>query len=106
MPSMVNARGLLPFAMAAMLLASSASAQRGARNATPVGTIDHVWKPVRDGGADVVAIEVRTRLAGFPDSLGRTFSVTAPITYAGVRGIAARVQKLEVRDAVGAVTFR
>jgi hypothetical protein len=73
---------------------------------TPIGRIEHIWKPVRDGGADVSAIEVRTEMKGFPSSTGETFSLDAPITYAGVPGIADRVQNLQVRDADGVVSFR
>ena len=60
---------------------------------------------MRDGD-DVVAIEVRTELKGLPDSAGTSFSLSAPITYAGVRGIADRVQNLEVKDTRGVVSFR
>jgi hypothetical protein len=101
----LTTRCALGFALVAFSL--PASAQRGGRGGgPPIGTVEHVWKPVRDGGADVVAIEVRTQLTGFPDSLGRTFSVTAPITYAGVPRIAERVQNLEVKDASGVIELR
>ncbi len=102
-----NAGRTLRLALVAIsAVSTSASAQRGTRPiGDPVGTVEHVWRPVRDGGPDVAAIEVRTSLIGFPDSVGRSFSVTAPITYAGVRGIADRVQNLEVKDPAGVVTF-
>lgn len=54
-----------------------------------VRTVAHPWKPVRAGGADVVAIEVRTELRGFAPADGRALSRKVPITYAGVLGIAA-----------------
>lgn len=70
------------------------------------GTIAHTWKPVRRGGDNVVAIEVRTTLDSLPDSTARAFSLTVPITYAGVTGIAERTKQLTVRDATGDVVFR
>jgi hypothetical protein len=72
----------------------------------PMGTIEHVWKPVRDGGPEVTAIEVRTAIKEMPASAGQSFALNAPITYAGVPGIADRVQKLEVKDAAGVIAFR
>ena len=56
----------------ALLLAAVApdasEAQRRSRgDSTPVGVIEHVWKPVRDG-ADVVAIKVRTTVRDLPAS--------------------------------------
>jgi len=33
------------------------------------------------------------------------FSVRAPVTYAGVRGIADRVERLTVQDSIGVVTL-
>ena len=103
-----DARYVVQVAVAALLVVSaSAQAQRGGRaGGAPIGTVEHVWKPVREGGTDVKAIEVRTQLSGFSDSIGQAFSVTAPITYAGVRGIAERVQNLEVKDPAGVITLR
>ena len=71
-----------------------------------VGTIEHVWKPVGGGGPEVTAIEVRTEVKELPASAAESFSLDAPITYAGVPGIAERVQNLEVKDASGPVAFR
>jgi hypothetical protein len=90
----------------AALAAAEGRAQPRRQSAAPVGTVEHVWKPVRDGGAEVVAIEVRTVLREFPASAGDSFSVSAPITYAGVPGIADRVRDLQVTDSAGVVTFR
>jgi hypothetical protein len=82
-------------------------AQRSTRpKSDPVGTIEHVWKPVRGGGPEVTAIEVRTEVKDLPASAAQSFSLDAPITYAGVPGIAERVQNLEVKDASGPVAFR
>lgn len=82
-------------------------AQRGAGSGrAPVGTITHTWKPVRAGGQDVVGIDVRAVLAELPASAGATFSLRAPIVYAGVPGIAERTQGLTVRDAEGEVPLR
>lgn len=79
-------------------------AQTGASpERAPAGIIEHVWRPVRGGGEEVTAIEVRTELTGLADSVGRDFSLNAPITYAGVPGIADRVRNLRVTDPAGEV---
>ncbi|MFN8581999.1 MAG: hypothetical protein U0163_13635 [Gemmatimonadaceae bacterium] len=77
-----------------------------ASDTPPQGTVSHAWKPVRRGGTDVVAVEVRTEIADLPDSARHGFSLSVPITYAGVPGIAERTQKLTVRDAEGDVPLR
>lgn len=59
-------------------------------------------RPVRDGGTEVTAIEVRSVLHGMPDA-GEPFSLTAPIVYAATTGIADRVENLEVTDRRGRV---
>lgn len=79
--------------------------QEGADDA-PVGAVEHTWTPVRDGDDEVAAIEVRTEIVGLADSLGRDFTVDAPIVYAGVPGIADRVENLEVVDPEGSVPLR
>ena len=63
-------------------------------------------RPVRAGGSEVTAIAVRTEIRGSLDSAGTRFSVRAPITYAGVRNIADRVDSLTIRDASGALALR
>ncbi len=78
------------------LLAGAASALAFGAQAAP--RLETVLKPVRDGGAEVVAIEVRSVL-----TQGDGLVLSAPVTYAGVRGVADRVQDLTVTDAKGAV---
>jgi hypothetical protein len=63
-------------------------------------------RPVRSGGSEVVAIAVRTEIRGSLDRTASTFSARAPITYAGVRHIADRVDSLVVRDATGVLALR
>ncbi len=70
---------------------------------SPRGTITHEWKPVRRGGSEVVAIEVRSEVRDLGDSAARAFSMRVPIMYAGVTGIAERTRNLDVRDADGVV---
>lgn len=77
------------------LLAGAASALAFGAQAAP--RLETVLKPVRDGGAEVVAIEVRSVL-----TQGEGLVLSAPVTYAGVRGVADRVQGLTVTDAKGA----
>jgi hypothetical protein len=66
-------------------------------------TFDIVIRPVRDGTAGVTAALVRWELRRPPDSGAAPFSLTAPVTYAGVTGIADRIERLVVRDGAGAV---
>ncbi len=80
------------------LLAGAASALAFGAQAAP--RLETVLKPVRDGGAEVVAIEVRSVLTEGGEA---AFALSAPVTYAGVRGVADRVQNLTVTDARGAV---
>src|SRR5262245_33211727 len=61
--------------------------------------------PVRGGGAEVTAVRVRWRLDRSSLKAGETFSLDAPITYAGRTGIADRVDSLTIRDAAGLVPF-
>ena len=102
-------RRIAPLALLALLalLSATAPAQRRPRTTgAVVGTVEHVWKPVRDGGAEVTAIEVRTVVQLQSDSVVQAFSLNAPITYAGVAGIADRVRNFEVTDALGTVPLR
>jgi len=89
----------------AMFCALGACASPGVPNqrGTPDAgrRFDVVWRPVRDGTAEVTAIQVTQTLHGVRDS--SAFALRAPITYAGVRGIADRVERLAVRDDAGPV---
>jgi hypothetical protein len=64
---------------------------------------DLVFRPVRGGGPEVTAIEVRGELRGGAPPADETFSVQAPITYASVTGIADRIEQLQLKDASGVV---
>jgi hypothetical protein len=100
---MTFVRWLLIGALTVMPLAiAPASAQRRERTRLP-GSVDQVWRPVRDGGAEVLAIDVRTELKGLPDSIGNALSIAAPVVYAGVTGIADRIQNLVLTDVNGVV---
>ncbi|MGH8194908.1 MAG: hypothetical protein ACREQ8_10980 [Woeseiaceae bacterium] len=90
-----NVRGL--FAALALLTASPLAVA----DATVFET---VLRPVRDGGTEVTAIEVRSVLHGTL-SADEPFSLTAPIVYAATTGIADRVRDLEVTDDEGALRF-
>lgn len=78
----------------AVCLAASASAAEPGFEAT--------LRPVRDGGQEVTAIEVRSVLSGAP-AAGEPFSLMAPIVYAALTGVADRVEDLAVSDAAGPV---
>lgn len=69
-------------------------------------TFDLTVRPVRNGGAEVVAIETRWRLDGDWPRDDKPFSLRAPITYAGRTGIADRVDGLVVKDASGVVPLK
>lgn len=73
----------------------------GSRAARPDPTLDIMLRPVRNGGAEVTSIEVRAVLDEAESD--NAFSVRAAITYAGVTGIADRIEALEVADKSGAV---
>ena len=75
----ISPRSVLLTASLLVLIADTqAGAQRRPDRAKLPGFIESTWKPVRDGGAEVVAIEVRTELKGLPDSLRRSLSVNIP----------------------------
>jgi M61 glycyl aminopeptidase len=69
----------------------------------PALDFDVTLRPVRRGGPEVTAIEVRTVLRGASFEGEKRFAIKAPIVYAGVTGIADRIRDLEVRDASGLV---
>lgn len=64
--------------------------------------MDVQLKPVRDG-AEVAAIAVTVEVRDGSAAEAQAFVLTAPVTYAGVPGIADRVRDLVVRDAAGEV---
>ena len=95
----------LAFLLIAVALDGNGVAAQGPRTESraPIGTISHTWKPVRDGSAEIAAIDVRTEIAGLPAAAGDRFSLSVPVVYAGVMGIADRTTNLSVRDADGQV---
>ena len=82
-------------------VSSVASAQRGSGAATPEVIIS--LRPLRNGGPEVVALAVRAEARAIGAAASRSFRVSTPITYAGVRNIADRVDSLVLRDASGIV---
>lgn len=89
---------------ATLVISSPCSAPIDAQPAPRV-VVTHTWKPVREG-AEVQAIDVVTTLQRLPVGMADSLVLDAPITYAGVPGIAERVQGLAVQDAQGPVTLR
>ena len=67
------------------------------------GRFETLLRPVRDGGQAVTAIEVRSVIHGPVEPDSGPLSITAPIVYAGVPGIADRVEGLQVTDRDGTV---
>ena len=97
----------LPRALGIVLVALAGTAELAAQGSGAaralVGSIAHTWKPIRDGGPEIVAIDVRTEVTELPASAGDGFSLKVPIVYANVTGIAERTLNLSVRDAAGEV---
>jgi hypothetical protein len=87
--------------VAAAIAASLAVGVHAGLAQSPSPAFDIVFKPVREGGADVTAIVVKETIRGVP--AGKPLTLSAPVVYAGVRGVADRVKDLEVRDDQGAV---
>ena len=95
-------RTFLPtFILAAVPLLAAASSI-AAENGEAGGHFEVTLRPVADGG-QVTAIEVHSVIHGsqVPDS--GPFSVTAPVVYAAVAGIADRVSDLRLRDSEGEI---
>jgi hypothetical protein len=86
---------------AAALVASLAVGVHAGLAQSPAPAFDAVFKPVREGGAEVTAIAVSETIRGLP--AGRPLVLSAPVIYAGVPGIADRVKDLAVKDDQGAV---
>jgi len=96
---------MIVLAVAALGVARPDAASAQGPQTEPTATFDLVLRPVREGGEEVTAIEVRSDLNGVAD-MPDGFGVRAPVVYAGVPGIADRVRSLEVRDSMGAVPLR
>lgn len=86
-----------------VVLLSVVALSGGAQGPGQVPTFDLTLRPVREGGPEVTAIEVRTELTRTPSGETGSFSVRAPVVYASVTGIADRIQDLEVSDPTGTV---
>jgi hypothetical protein len=80
-------------------LVFGASACSAGTDAPP--TFDIELAPVRDGSAEVTAVDVRWEFRAGPDSL----TLAAPIVYAGVTGIADRIERLEAHDREGSLSL-
>jgi hypothetical protein len=72
-------------------------------------TVAIALRPTRGAGPEVTGIDVQVELRGAATPSSSTaptpFSISAPITYASVTGIAERMTDLVVRDAAGAVAL-
>lgn len=84
-----------------MIICCLLAAPTGTATAQSLHTFEIILKPVRGAGEEVTAIEVRSMLSG--GATDQPFGVTAPITYAALRGVADRVQNLQVDDARGSI---
>jgi len=75
----------------------------GAQASTSDTIVAIAMRPTRGAGPEVTGIDVHIELRGSPTAASSPFSVSAPITYASVTGIADRMTDPAVRDASGAV---
>lgn len=98
------AGGVIPALVATACFATGEAGSGG--SAGSAGSFDVRLRPERDGGEAVTAIAVSTELSGWSPAKGQTFSLGAPIVYAGVTGIADRVEGLTVIDRLGPVDLR
>lgn len=73
-------------------------------SAVQAQTFDVTLKPVLDEARAVSAVEVRSTIDRAPPD-SPPLTLTAPIVYAALRGVADRVTKLELRDAQGIVAL-
>jgi hypothetical protein len=67
------------------------------------GYFEATLRPVREGGVDVTAIAVHSVIHATLEPDSGPFSVTAPVVYASVPGIADRVVNLRITDRDGDV---
>lgn len=99
--------GGMAAAIALALPAGPVRAQPGDGQAgdgeTGSSTFEVLLRPVRDAGTEVTAIAVRSTLRGAQLPDGERLRLAAPVVYAGVPGIADRVEDLEVTDRDGIV---
>ncbi len=93
-------------AMAVPLAALPVAAQPAPAERPSTGKFETLLRPVRGSSTGVEAIAVRSVIRGGEMETGTKLSLMAPIVYAGVRGIADRVQDLVVTDRLGEVPLR
>jgi hypothetical protein len=89
----------IPFAFIG--IRSSSSAADDAKQ--PLPAWDVTLRPVREGGREVTAIDVRAEVRGGEFRGEQRLSIEAPVVYAGVAGIADRIRNVEIRDPSGQV---
>lgn len=65
--------------------------------------LEVTFRPVRDGGNAVTAIRVELDMTDANLTKGDRLILSAPVVYAGVGGIADRIEDLQVRDAQGVI---
>ncbi|MBB5519562.1 M61 family metallopeptidase [Amphiplicatus metriothermophilus] len=106
------ARRLRAIMIAAAFLtgaAGCATARKGApprpSQETAAGMLEIVLRPVRDAAGVVSAIDVDAVLRGALQPGAEALVLDTPVVYAGVYGIADRVEDLRASDAKGAISF-
>ncbi len=72
----------------------------------PAGMFDVLLRPLRESGTEVTAIAVRAVIRDARVTGDQPFTLSAPVVYAAVPGIADRVKDLVVTDAQGIVPLR
>lgn len=108
-PSLQSLARLIAGATAALLGACGEPGAAGDGGPDVVPADEHVYelrlRPVRDGGDEVTAIEAEASINASLADEAATFSLSAPVVYAGVTGIADRVEQLEARDGNGPIAL-
>lgn len=87
------------------MVGAGAKAQGGVGRVSDEPVLDYAIRPVRAAGAEVSAVRVRVRI-GAPSTMRGPFSLRAPLTYAGVRGIANGMENMQARDQVGVIPLQ
>ena len=93
-------RHALKLGLTALLMSLLATVPARAQASDPLAV---TFRPVRDGTASVTAIHVHLRINEAELTQGDRLILSAPVVYAGVGGIADRIEDLVVSDAQGAV---
>lgn len=98
--------GMALAGMAAPASSQSQQAPDASAAAEPAGLFETLLRPLREAGTEVTSIAVRSVIRDARLTGDQPFTLSAPIVYAAVPGIADRVKDLVVADPQGIVPMR